>query len=231
MTYVMSDIHGCYSEYLQMLEKINFSDNDTLYILGDVVDRGEDSAELLLDMKMRQNVVPIIGNHDFVAYKVLSKLLVEIADDSFGSLSEKILEDLRLWLKDGGGTTIQSFYRFEKEEWLKLCRYIGEFLLYEVVNINGQNYVLTHMGVPEGATLENLKYFDPYDFLTAEMDYSRTYFDDAILITGHVPTVAINKAYKGKIYREGSNIAIDTGGVYFGTFACLCLDTGEEFYV
>lgn len=47
MTYVMSDIHGCYREYREMLEKIVFSDADTLYILGDVVDRGPQVAELL----------------------------------------------------------------------------------------------------------------------------------------------------------------------------------------
>ena len=39
MTYVMSDLHGCYDKYVQMLEKIGFGDGDTLYILGDVIDR------------------------------------------------------------------------------------------------------------------------------------------------------------------------------------------------
>ena len=40
MTYVMSDLHGHYQKYLQMLDMIHFSDNDDLYMLGDVVDRG-----------------------------------------------------------------------------------------------------------------------------------------------------------------------------------------------
>ena len=34
MIYAMSDLHGCYDKYINMLEKINFSNNDTLYILG-----------------------------------------------------------------------------------------------------------------------------------------------------------------------------------------------------
>lgn len=38
MTYVMSDIHGEYKKYLQMLELIRFSDEDELFVLGDVVD-------------------------------------------------------------------------------------------------------------------------------------------------------------------------------------------------
>ncbi|MBR6834691.1 MAG: metallophosphoesterase, partial [Oscillospiraceae bacterium] len=53
MVYVMSDIHGEYDKYRRMLEKIRFSDNDILYILGDVVDRGPEPAKILLDMMKR----------------------------------------------------------------------------------------------------------------------------------------------------------------------------------
>ena len=38
--YVVSDIHGEDDRFHAMLQKINFSKEDTLYILGDVVDRG-----------------------------------------------------------------------------------------------------------------------------------------------------------------------------------------------
>lgn len=40
MHYVISDIHGCYNEYIKALKKVNFNDNDTLYVLGDCIDRG-----------------------------------------------------------------------------------------------------------------------------------------------------------------------------------------------
>ena len=39
MIYYMSDVHGAYERYLKMLEAINFSDEDTLYVLGDAIDR------------------------------------------------------------------------------------------------------------------------------------------------------------------------------------------------
>ena len=38
-TYVISDIHGQYDMFMELLEKIPLKDSDTLYILGDVVDR------------------------------------------------------------------------------------------------------------------------------------------------------------------------------------------------
>ena len=48
MRYIIADIHGCYNEYINLLKKINFSDNDILYILGDVVDRGPEPYFLSL---------------------------------------------------------------------------------------------------------------------------------------------------------------------------------------
>ena len=47
MHYVMSDLHGRYDLFLRMLEKISFSDCDTLYLLGDLIDRGPDGIKLI----------------------------------------------------------------------------------------------------------------------------------------------------------------------------------------
>ena len=41
-TYVISDIHGMYNKFTELLNKIKLKDTDTLYILGDVLDRGPD---------------------------------------------------------------------------------------------------------------------------------------------------------------------------------------------
>ena len=42
MNYVISDIHGCYKEFKTLLKNIGFSSADTLFVLGDMVDRGPD---------------------------------------------------------------------------------------------------------------------------------------------------------------------------------------------
>ena len=44
MIYVMSDIHGMYEKYEKMLKQIDLSEKDTLYVLGDIVDRGSGAA-------------------------------------------------------------------------------------------------------------------------------------------------------------------------------------------
>ena len=45
MIYAMSDIHGCFDKYRAMLSEIQFKSTDTLYVLGDVIDRGPDGVK------------------------------------------------------------------------------------------------------------------------------------------------------------------------------------------
>ena len=52
-TYVCSDIHGQYDLYARMFEEIQFSDNDHLYIIGDMIDRGPDGIRILQDAASR----------------------------------------------------------------------------------------------------------------------------------------------------------------------------------
>ena len=82
MVYAMSDLHGCYDLYIKMLEKIKFSDEDTLYILGDVTDRGEDGIKILQDKMKRKNVVPILGNHDYTALRMFKMIYKKEESDS-----------------------------------------------------------------------------------------------------------------------------------------------------
>lgn len=54
----------CYDRYLAMLQTIQFCDEDTLYVVGDAIDRGHQSIEVVLDMMSRSNVVLLRGNHE-----------------------------------------------------------------------------------------------------------------------------------------------------------------------
>lgn len=54
----------------------NLKENDTLYVIGDVVDRGENGIKILLDMMSRKNVKFILGNHEWQMIQVL-KLIRE----------------------------------------------------------------------------------------------------------------------------------------------------------
>ena len=61
MIYCVSDIRGDYEKYSKLLKMIRLNGRDTLYVLGNVIDGADGSMKLLLDMMMRENVFPVIG--------------------------------------------------------------------------------------------------------------------------------------------------------------------------
>ena len=63
MHYVMSDLHGDYEGYMDILHKIKFSGQDVLYVVGDVLDRGKGGIKSLQHMMLQTNIYPILGNH------------------------------------------------------------------------------------------------------------------------------------------------------------------------
>lgn len=67
-TYVMSDIHGQFDALMRMLEQIGFTEDDELYILGDVVDRGSKSIECIKWIMEQDNVLTLLGNHELMLY-------------------------------------------------------------------------------------------------------------------------------------------------------------------
>jgi serine/threonine protein phosphatase 1 len=241
MTYAMSDIHGCYDKYMQMLEKIKFCDNDTLYVLGDIIDRGTQPVKILQDMSMRANVIPVMGNHEFYAHEILTRLFIELKDGDFSHLfpaeREHLAWEISEWTdmtKIGGYSTLEDFRALPQDERIFLLEYIEDFSLYEVLQIKKQRYILTHSGLPDNATLSTLHLFDAYDFSIAATDYNEPFPGDVILVTGHIPTFVLDDEYRGKIYRKHNHIAIDCGAESHeegGRLGCICLETGEEFYV
>lgn len=224
MIYAMSDLHGCYDKYEKMIERINFSKNDTLYILGDVVDRGKDGIKILFDMMKRKNIIPILGNHDFTAFLVLKYIHSEKKPDWWNQIRAD-------WLSDGGTLTENAFIELEKNRQKAVLDYIVNFSIYETVKINGNTFVLTHAGIDNFEKDKSLDEYELYDFISGRMDYNKVYSDDFYLVSGHTPTGLIDKACDGKIYRKNNHIAIDCGAFFERPLGCICFDTMEELYV
>ena len=86
MNYVTSDIHGCRREFEALFKKIKFSSQDTLYIIGDMIDRGPDSMGVLKIMASNSNIYPVAGNHEFIMMSVLPRLMLEIKEDNITSV-------------------------------------------------------------------------------------------------------------------------------------------------
>lgn len=234
MIYVISDIHGCYREYKALLNKIQFSQKDVLYVLGDIVDRGPEPIKVLKDMMARPNIYPILGNHDFMALKVLKKLNVEVTkENAENHLSDKDIMNYLYWIKDGGKITADQFRQLNRVEKENVLDYIQGFSLYEEVVCQQKRYVLVHGGIHGFTEDKSLEEYELKDFIFYRTDYTQRYFKDknTYVVTGHTPTFLIREDKQPLVYEENGHIAIDCGCVYKEKLAAYCLDTGEIQYV
>lgn len=229
--YVMSDIHGQYEKYLKMLEKIGFSDDDILYVLGDVIDRGPEPVKVLTDMSSRHNIFPIMGNHELMAVEVLSDILKEITEESISKLSESFMGKILEWNLNGGSVTLEKFKELSPEKRKELFDYICDFSLIETVDVKDRAFVLVHSTLGNFSKVKKLRQYTPFELTSIRADYDKQLFDDPdiYVVSGHTPTPMING--KAEIYYSHNNIDIDCGATYGGKLACLRLDDMQEFYV
>ena len=234
MIYCISDIHGDYIRYQTMLKLINFSSNDTLYVLGDIVDRGTEGMKILFDMMNRENVIPIAGNHEYMALRCLSWLSQDITEKTLEKIGPEKLEELELWLYNGGTTTLEEYRKLSKEEQKKVFDYISDFSLYEEVDVNGKKFVLVHAGICNFDENKSMEDYELDELIFDRTDYSKVYFKDKYLVTGHTPTRLIRKKLEGVpldlIYIKNNHIAIDCGCGHGGLLGAIRLDDFVDFY-
>lgn len=231
MIYVIGDIHGSKAKYDEMLSKLSPADTDAVFVLGDVIDVGDDSIEILQDMMYRANIYPVLGEHEYMAKKVLP--LIEKAktlDEAKNMLSGEDKAQLDKWLTMKSEKTISDFLALSEEEKESIIDYLSEFQPYEEVEAGGKTFVLTHAGINNFDADKELEDYSEEDFVFAETDYSKVYFPNKYLITGHTPTVAINQKLMGKVYSKNGHIAIDCGAAYGGRLAAICLDVLKLHY-
>ena len=235
MIYVTSDLHGIHPvEFQKLLKKADFSEEDFLFILGDVIDRGEYGAELLNWLTQQPNMALILGNHEAQLLSC-AFLFADVTEDSLASLTVENMQLVQNWMENGGNPTIKGFRKLLKED-PELVEGILDYLrdcpLYEEVEAGGKQYVLVHAGLGEYFSPKKpLQEYDAQDLLFSRPDLNTRYYGDKTVIFGHTPTFFYGEEYSGKPIFTNDWINIDTG-VYAGNSpALLCLDTEITFYL
>lgn len=230
-TYVISDLHGDYEGYRRILTKIGFGEDDVLYVNGDVIDRGEDSIKILQHMMMQPNIFPVLGNHEYIGCQALRFLMNEITEESVESLESGLIEGLLQWQEIGGRKTMDEFSKLRRQEQEDVLEYLEEFSLYEEVAVKGKIFVIVHAGLDNFSQDRKLDDYRLHEFIFKSPDYGRVYYKDKYLVTGHLPTMAIEgNARPNRIYMANNHIAVDCGAGYDGRVGAICLETFEEFY-
>ena len=184
-TYVISDIHGEYEKFMELLEEIELEENDTLYVLGDVLDRGEHPIKTVLKLMEMPNAICLVGNHEVMALKCLQFLCQEITDRAIDELDEEAAEDLLVWLYNGGDSTIREFRALDQEMRQEIIAFLEDFELYEELVIKGKRYLLVHGGLGHFSPEKEMNEYSLRDLVWDRPNYRRKYFDDTYLVTGH----------------------------------------------
>ena len=94
MVYCISDIHGELDRFKAMLDLIHFSHEDTLYIIGDVIDRKPNGVDILRIIMKTHNMVMLLGNHEQMCLETLGP------HNTLGARS--------LWKSNGGSNTYRE---------------------------------------------------------------------------------------------------------------------------
>ena len=216
-TYICSDIHGMYDKFIKMLNKIEFSDNDNLYVIGDVIDRGSNSIKILQHIINSHNIHMIIGNHEN-----------SMLDYYRGKWVHESWADHE-WFSFGGESTRKEFNSLSKSEKKHILDYLETLPDYKIID----NFILVHGGFYAESKIISLE-----DALKnsnrEEKVWNREFFEEDItidgytVICGHTPTKFFGSDY---IIHKNNKILIDCGCYYGGKLACIRIDDMKEFYV
>lgn len=233
MVYVTSDLHG-YSlvNFLAMLNGADFTENDYLFVLGDVIDRGEYGADLLRWMAEQPNVQLILGNHEAMLLSC-DFLFESVTDESLSKLDVEKMNLLNTWLSNGATPTLSGLRKILKEEpdvMEGILDYLRDAPLYETIEVSNNKFILVHAGLENYHPSKPLNCYTPDELLWARPTLDTQYSSDALVIFGHTPTEFFGEQYRGKAVETKSWIGIDTGAAMGNKPMLLRLDDMRAFY-
>lgn len=191
----IGDIHGCHDTLLSLIEKTGLQPTDQLLFLGDYIDRGPRSKEVidtLIELQRRYACFFLMGNHELMYLDYL---------DTRNPVS---------WFYNGGQATLRSY---GSDNGLDLPEEHITFMKNCLPFLETENYFFTHGGLdPELSISDNIRYYKPEEFCWQRVHMrnsfleSRNYKWEKTLVCAHTPVP--NPILLDRL------IAIDTGCVY-----------------
>lgn len=214
--YVCSDLHGLKDRFdaiLAFLKK-----EDTLYVLGDVIDRGKDGIAILQEIRKNEQVHLLLGNHEF-----MMKQNYEAEQGKFDQYEASTLKSR--WKQNHCSATKWTFEHLPEVEQQAILQYL-DTLQVAITNleVNGQVYYLVH-GCPqpikkEGSlTQEDIvaQEEEIESYVWNRIEFPGDFFSDRCVIVGHTPTLYYQNEHPYQIWtnkkplKETDFIDIDCG--------------------
>lgn len=226
MVYVLSDIHGNERRFDSIMRQIGLQPSDTLYILGDVIDRHPGGIRILKKIMAMPNAKMVLGNHEYMMLRALGCPYDDNADDG---------NALAHWYRNGGKVTHDHLKHIRKAKRQEIMDYLHSLPLSIDITVNGVNYKLVHAAPAEDFD-HTPRYKNPaYFAVWKRWEAAEFPSHDYTVIFGHTPTRHYRDITPMEIWRKDGYTGIDCGGGYpednpQGRLACLRLDDGKGFY-
>ena len=97
--WVIGDVHGYFNTFQVLVEKLQLKEKDIVVTIGDLIDRGPTSANVVNYVKTTENFYSIRGNHE--------QMMIEGFDHSLFFKDRNI--PAKIWYHNGGRTTESSY--------------------------------------------------------------------------------------------------------------------------
>lgn len=231
MHYVLSDIHGNERRFRSILKQIDLKPEDTLYVLGDVIDRHPGGLRILRQLMSMKNVRMLLGNHEYMMLRALGHPVDSNTDDG---------RALAHWYRNGGEVTHRHWKRLRKSIRAEFIEYLQSLPLNIDIQVGGTDYRLVH-AAPEALWAENKdpRYLTQTHFAVwrrlKEWEFP---VPGPKLIFGHTPTRNYRDIAPMEVWFGPNAIGIDCGSGYpetgqdceYGRLACIRLEDGKVFY-
>lgn len=190
----ISDVHGHYDGLMILLEKIAPGADDQIYFVGDLIDRGPKSAQVV--QFVRENAYPcVLGNHEHLLL------------DAFRN-NQVHHPALQAWLHSGGQNTVSSYKDaaalLADVEWLRTLP----------LHIDLGDIWLVHAGVHPQLPLDEQ---GPEDFCWIRGPFHRMtqpYFPNKLIIIGHTITFTLPEVEPGLLAKGQGWLGIETGAYH-----------------
>ncbi len=178
-----------------MLSKVGFSDDDFCFVLGDVIDRGEDGMKILKWMMSQPNMELILGNNEAMMLSC-EFLFDEITEETISKFTGSKLDSYLNWECNGARPTINALYSTITSEIKYILEYLHEAPLYETVSVAGKDFLLMHSDIDNFN--KKLSEYSKDEFLWIRPKIDDRYFDDVITVFDCAPTIFYGEKYMGK---------------------------------
>lgn len=237
MIYVMSDIHGNMRRFRSVMKQIKLKPDDTLYVLGDAIDRYPDGIKIIRKLMEIPNVQMLLGNHEYMMLRAIGQPY-----DVDEQLDEKAqAEALKLWCQNGGKTTYAEWKRIHKATREKIVNFLRSLPLNADVELNGVHYRLVH-GAPTEEYAYYKQFYENETHFSVWKDWTpgKNHHGDYTMVFGHSPTMFFRYCVPLEVWFGEKRIGVDCGSGFpedpkehfgkHGRLACLRLDDMKVFY-